>query len=179
MFVSLGRRPRDAGDLVDLLRDCHSRIRAFGALAVELSARPDLPMDDVTDACARVERYFVHALPLHVRDEEDSIRPRLYGRSTTIDAAFARLRDQHDLHDVLVERLCRAIAALRMAPDDEDARHVLRSIAEPLQTLMEAHLRAEEDIVFPAIRLLLSTAEQEDILWELRHRRSSARWATY
>jgi hemerythrin-like domain-containing protein len=159
---------------VDLLRDCHSRIRAFGALAVELSARRDLSSDEVTDACARVERYFVHALPLHVRDEEDSIRPRLCGRSTKIDSAFARLGEQHDLHGVLIERLCRAIAALRVAPGDEEARQALGSIAEPLQTLLEAHLRAEEDIIFPSIRLLLSTTEQEDILWELRNRRRSA-----
>jgi iron-sulfur cluster repair protein YtfE (RIC family) len=177
MFVSLGRRPRERGDLVDLLRDCHSRIRAFGDLAVELAARSDLPSPEVTDACARIERYFVEALPLHVRDEEDSVRPRLHGCSPTVDAVLLQVEEQHELHGALVDRLCGAVRALGAAPDYASARVALGSIAEPLRTLMEAHLRAEEDVIFPAIRSRLSTSDQEDILWEMRNRRTSAEGA--
>lgn len=171
MLFSLGRRPREPRDLVDLLCECHAHIRTFAALAVELAARTDLSAADVGDACARIERYFVEAFPLHVRDEEDSILPRIHFISPAVDAALAQMAEQHDVHRMLVERLCGAVAELRRSAADPAARSALAAIAEPFQTVVEAHLRIEEEVIHPTIRRRLSTAEQDDIVWEIGNRR--------
>ena len=78
MLLTIGRR-RQAVDLPDLLLDCHERIRHFSTLAVRL-AREDASDDERRGVAAGVARYFEQALPLHVRDEDESILPRLRGR---------------------------------------------------------------------------------------------------
>src|SRR5690606_15926791 len=80
MLIELSTHRRDTPrDLVDLLGECHARIRRFVELAHEAAIRMDAPVEQVIQACADVERYFVEALPLHVADEEESIAPRLKG----------------------------------------------------------------------------------------------------
>src|SRR5690606_33889983 len=80
MLTSLSTRPKTAAqDLVDLLDECHQRIRRFLALAGEAAAHRGAPSSETAQACADVERYFKEALPLHVADEEESITPRLRG----------------------------------------------------------------------------------------------------
>lgn len=64
-------------DLVDLLGECHERIRRFVAMARQAGSRQGVPADQIAQACIHVERYFTQALPLHVADEEQSIEPRL------------------------------------------------------------------------------------------------------
>ena len=171
MLHAIGRRSR-AGDVVDMLADCHARIRSFADLAIAVSERSDAPEDEVVAACARVERYFGEALPLHVRDEEESMLPRLVGRTPVIDAALERMHEEHGAHVELLERLLSCSAALRAAPHDVAARAALRAVACPLRSAFEPHLQAEEAILFPALRALLSADERQAILGELRHRRS-------
>lgn len=171
MLVSIGRKPRAEGDLVDLLAECHGRIRNFSGMAVTLVERADLPREEIVEACAAIERYFREALPLHVRDEEESLLPRLRARSPTVDAALAQMEEQHELHTALVERLCEAVSALRVSPEDAGARSRLASVAEPFATVMQAHLEAEEAVIFPAVRELLSAEERDAVRAEMRARR--------
>ncbi|HSO40547.1 MAG TPA: hemerythrin domain-containing protein [Labilithrix sp.] len=172
MLHVIGRR-RGAGDVGDMLVDCHARIRSFSELAIAVSERTDAPADEVIGACARVERYFAEALPLHVRDEEESVLPRLVGRTSAIDAALERMHEQHEMHVELLARLLACSAALRAAPQDLAARAALLAVAQPLRAVFEPHLQAEEEILFPALRALLSLDEQQAILGELRERRSA------
>ncbi|MBX3193071.1 MAG: hemerythrin domain-containing protein [Labilithrix sp.] len=167
----IGRRRRESGDLVDALMECHARVRSCSRLAVEIGERADAPADEVAYACARVERYFTEALPLHVRDEEESVLPRLRGRTASLDAALEQIHEQHDLHARLIERTCAAAAALRAKPLKAAARKALVMVARPLEVLFESHLRVEEAVIFTAIRAHLPTETQNDIADEMRRRR--------
>lgn len=173
MLHTIGKKQSSEGDLVDMLLECHGRIRNFSGLAIAAGERVDVPPSEVSDVCARVERYFSQALPLHVRDEEESILPRLRGRSAAVDAALARMHDQHGEHEELLARLLAAAAALRKDPQSATARTALSVAARPLWSSFEPHLEAEEQIIFPGIRTLLSLEERAAIVAELRARRST------
>jgi iron-sulfur cluster repair protein YtfE (RIC family) len=159
MLHSIGKKSAPA-DLVDMLLECHGRIRKFSALAVAIAERTDLPRDELAEACGQVERYFTVALPLHVRDEEESVLPRLRGRSAEVDAALARMHDEHVEHGPALERM---LAGLKTPRE-------LHAPATALQAMFESHLRQEEQVLFPAIRAL-PVAEQAAIVNELRARR--------
>ena len=170
MLVSIGKSRR-SGELVELLLECHGRIRQFTELARETGERRDLAAPDVVAACQRVERYFVEALPLHVRDEEDSILPRLRGRSEALDQALARMRLEHEQHEPVLAELLTACRALQKAPSDGAYLRELSQVAERLTHAFLPHLKLEESLIFPAVRELLSDAERASITSELRARR--------
>lgn len=148
-------------------------------MAADLAERGELAPADVAEGCARVERYFTQALPLHVRDEEESILPRLRGRAPELDAALARMHDEHLEHERPVGELvalCRALAALAAQAqgsggDDSATRRALAEVARSLVAAFERHLAEEERVIVPAIRDRLSRDEQAAIVAELRARR--------
>lgn len=172
MFKSLRTQPSGApADLVDLLLECHDRIRSFVALARQAARRVDAPEDQIVEACLRVERYFSEALPLHVADEEQSVLPRIRGRSEDIDSALETMQGQHTQHEPKLRALLAASVAVREAPQDPDRRASLTAAAEQLEREFDEHLALEEAIIFPAIRRLLSSAVQAEMIKELRGRR--------
>lgn len=158
---------------MELFLECHGRIRQFAKLAQETGQRRDLSEPDVVDACKRVERYFVEALPLHVRDEEDSILPRLNGRSAELDRALSEMQAQHQEHEPVLARMLSACRTVRAAPADPLGLLELSQLAEQLIRAFEAHLALEETVIFPALRQLLTDAERASISSELRARRQS------
>jgi hemerythrin-like domain-containing protein len=168
-------RATGAEGLVDLLGECHQRIRRFVALARQAGSRQDVPPDQIAQACIDVERYFTQALPLHVADEEESIEPRLRGLSPTVDEALDATTRQHQQHEPKLNALLRATSVLRNSPHDETARREVATTALALETQFEEHLRLEESVVFPAIRELLSREIQTSIIDELRRRRHNSR----
>lgn len=170
MLHAIGKNARSE-ELVELLLACHGRIRTFIDLAVMIGEGTDAPDESVVDASARVQRYFSEALPLHMEDEEEGVLPRLYGRSAELDGALERMREEHDLHGGCVRRLLALCTSLRATPSDASARVALATTAEQLRAAFEPHLEAEERIVFPAIRNLLSITEQQAMVLELRARR--------
>ncbi len=91
MLTKIGK-PAAAGDAVGLLLECHERIRSFLALARRIAEVGPSAPGTVPEAAARVRRYFTEALPLHARDEEESILPRLRGLDPTVDAPRRRAR---------------------------------------------------------------------------------------
>lgn len=168
------QRAAEARDLIALLGECHERIRHFVALAEQAGLRDDAPPEQIVQACLDVERYFTEALPLHVADEEESIEPRLRGRSKAVDAALDATLSQHRQHDWLLQALLEATRALRVHPTDERARDVVASTARRLAAQFEEHLGLEEGVLFPAIRQL-SPEAQSSIVAELRARRRAGR----
>jgi hemerythrin-like domain-containing protein len=184
MLTKLSPR-RDTGplSLVDLLGECHERIRLFLALARRAATRRDAPLDQVAQACADVERYFVEAYPLHVADEEESIAPRLRGLSPAVDDALEAMAKEHRQHAPKLDALLRATAQVQSEPHHDGARDELATTAEALQTEFEKHLVLEERAIFPAIRERLSAETQTRIVDELRQRRRHGRpqgnpWST-
>jgi hemerythrin-like domain-containing protein len=159
-------------DAVGLLLDCHERIRGFLALARRIADAGPADRDGVAEAAARVRRYFAEALPLHARDEEESVLPRLLGKDPAVDAELEEMLREHGAHGPPLRALVDACAALAQDP----ARHGalapgLDRAAAELEEHFAAHLRREEAVIFPALRRLLSPAEDAAVVREIRARR--------
>lgn len=172
MLIRLGQ-PAVSGDAVTLLLDCHARIRSFLELAARIPAGP-AATPEVADAAAQVARYFDEALPLHARDEEQSILPRLRGRDPAVDAELSRMIAEHQGHEPPLRTLVAACRELARDP----ARHaaVAPAIGEAARLLQDqfvAHLRREEEVVFPAMRRHLDGAADAAIVAEMRARRAA------
>lgn len=157
-------------ELLELLLACHARIRRFSRLALTLGARPELPAAEVKATAAQCLRYFTEALPLHVRDEEDSLWPRLAGQSAALDATMAQMRAQHFSHVVRLDALERALRAVFERPNDPALHRQLAAAASTVETDFDDHLRLEETELFPSLETLLPEV-REAIVEELRHRR--------
>jgi iron-sulfur cluster repair protein YtfE (RIC family) len=172
----IGRGPRTASfDLVDLLRECHQRIRQFSDLAVAIAARREAPIEQVVDACADVRRYFREALPLHVADEEESILPRLVGQDSQVDEALVTMHRQHSEHEPMLQQLLAACSIVQSSPGAlEDLRAQILQLATEFRGAFESHLMLEESRIFPSLGSLLSPEVQNEIVQELRGRRNAA-----
>lgn len=172
-MIRLGERRSATGDATALLSECHQRIRSFLALARRIGAA-DLTDDrDLREAAAGVHRYFTQALPLHARDEEESVLPRLRGRDAALDSALDQMAREHAEHARPLAALVGACGALVAEP----GRHrqlapTIAGAAEELERHFEVHLRREEEVIFPAMRRLLEPAADAAIVKELRARRA-------
>jgi iron-sulfur cluster repair protein YtfE (RIC family) len=171
MLTRIGKNAA-AGDAVDLLLECHERIRSFLALAGRIAKEGPSEPAAVPDAAARVRRYFVEALPLHARDEEESILPRLRGLDPEVDEALEDMAREHREHERPLGELVAACEELARAPGrlPNLAPIVARATAE-LEQHFALHLGREEAVVFPAIRRLLDGAADAAIVREIRERR--------
>lgn len=171
MLNVIGRRAAPA-DAVDLLVECHERIRQFLALGRRVAeATPD-QRGEVPEAAARVRRYFTQALPLHAQDEEESILPRLRGLDPAVDAALATMAHEHAEHEEPLGRLVAACEEIARDP----ARHAalagaIGAAVGELERHFAAHLQREEEVIFPAMRRLLAREVDAEIVREIRGRR--------
>jgi iron-sulfur cluster repair protein YtfE (RIC family) len=177
LLTRIGETPA-RGDAVELLVDCHARIRHFVALAGRIAERGAEDPSAVPDAARAVVRYFTEALPLHARDEEESIVPRLRGREPALDAALEVMQREHVEHEAALGRLVAACRLLAEAPGRivELAPAVGREAAF-LAGHFEAHLANEEQVIFPALRRLLDPAADASLVAEIRGRREPRREA--
>ncbi|MCC6407058.1 MAG: hemerythrin domain-containing protein [Planctomycetes bacterium] len=166
-------RREEPGDLVELLLDCHERIRRFAGLAQKLARAKGSPDHEVRDVALAVRRYFDEALPLHVADEEETVLPRLKARAPELAPALERMVDEHREHQhdlALLVMLCSDIADEPKALDEKRAE--LAELAQRLGDDFERHLAVEERELFPAIDARLPVDERKRMLAELRARRS-------
>lgn len=171
MLTRFGK-PAAPGDAVDLLLECHDRIRSFLAMARRIGEAGAASADEVGEAARRVQRYFTQALPLHARDEEDSILPRLHGRDATVDAALEAMAHEHALHEAPLATLVAACDEVAREPVRRAARAPeILAATEELERHFAEHLRREEAVIFPAMRRLLGAAEDAAIVREIRARR--------
>jgi iron-sulfur cluster repair protein YtfE (RIC family) len=172
MLVKIG--PLDEpSDIVDLLKECHERIRTNINLAGRLATTEGISDTEVRDAAGRVARYFTEALPLHVADEEESILPRLQGKSAELDAALSEMHEEHTQHDPHVESLLNLCRSLRESPENlNELRPKLLASAVRLEQEFLSHLDKEEKVILPAIRQLSTPEERDVMLRELRARRT-------
>jgi len=164
--IRLAKTEPRSDDPVDLLLECHERIRAFVALAASLARERAAPAEEIASAAARSLRYFCDALPLHEADEEESVLPRLPASATARTIA----RDHADVHRILIDleplwkRLTEEPAALAaVAP-------ALTEHTSALARRFEAHLALEEGELFPLVRAL-PEASRAAIADEIRARR--------
>lgn len=166
-------RPSTTEDALDLLVGCHQRIRYFTGTATKLAHAQSASPGEVRLAAAGVYRYYSVSLPLHEEDEEDSLRPRLEALGDEhISHALAAMHHQHMAIDELIERLSPLLVLLERNPSAvHKAGAEMCAITHALQEVFDAHLKLEEEVIFPAIRERLPLTEQNAILAEMRSRR--------
>lgn len=169
-MFTIGKRSPPSGELVALLGECHERIRKFLGHARAAAERADLPEEEIAVLCEGVDRYFREALPLHVRDEEESVLPRVRGTCPAVDAALDTMRAQHRDHEPTLDRMLVAAAAVREMPGVPDRRARLRAAVDSLEPDLVAHLSMEETVIFPALAALPAGA-RAGIVDEVRARR--------
>lgn len=168
MLTTLGKRTPEERSMRDLLLDCHARIRKFCALARRLSEGG--PTEQVCDGAAQLRRYFAIALPLHIRDEDESLRPRLEQLGDgALSSALDAMSGEHLAVDAPLAALIEEWDAIVREPTEA------RCIAtyEPalwLERHLLAHLRDEEALVFPALDRL-PRAQWDAIAGEMQARR--------
>lgn len=174
-MFSIGRHPsKPPQDVIDMLFACHDRIRRLGLLAGRLPRAQDVARTEVEQAARELLAYFGLALPLHVADEDLSIRPRLHevASSEEVREALAKMTEQHEAIDATLASLMPHWEILR--GDGSRLASMPASFTEDSRVLREAlegHLAMEEETVFPAMRRDLSAESEAVILREMRERR--------
>ena len=174
--MQIGKRAREQSDeLVDLLLDCHQRIRRFVAIAVRLAGAEEASVSEIRETASIVGRYFAEALPLHVLDEEESVLPRLRGLDLATDQALDAMHAEHGEHVDHVGELVSLCQELEREPETrEKHRARLGFLGKILEEQFEMHLEREETIIFPRLAELPEQT-QRDITVELRNRREPRR----
>jgi hypothetical protein len=157
----------------ELLLSCHQRIRHFSALSRRIAETPDAPLEQVADAAEAVHRYFSVALPLHEADENASIDPRLHvAAPREIAEASEEMVRQHREINVLLRQLLPLWDALCREPEKlAEFAPRLHKLSSEFEERWEAHLKLEEEVVFPAIERCLPRSEVDAILREMKERR--------
>lgn len=174
-LMKLGGGPKATTTNTLLLRllECHDRIRRFLVIAERLALTTEAAEDDRQLAGRSLVRYFSHALPLHVADEEASIAPRLGAKHDAARIAlFAMTNEHHAMEPILVSLID---AWQRIADDAADTTTREGTLAQvvALREVMLPHLAAEERDVFPLLAEL-TPEEQAAIVAEMETRRVGA-----
>jgi iron-sulfur cluster repair protein YtfE (RIC family) len=158
------------------LADCHERIRHFVTVAVRLARSTQASPRIIVDTASTLRRYFGAALPLHERDEEDCVAPRLLearpGRA--VEHAVARMAGDHRAIDETIGELDSMWARITVRPADLiDLGEDLRAKARMLSSLYEGHLQLEEETIWPAIVEHVPDGTRRAMLRAIRERRTS------
>lgn len=183
-MIALRRKPQavpiQADDAIDLLVACHARIRRFKALALRLGSPEGraAPAAEVTEAARTLIAYFSRALPLHAQDEDESLAPRLraaatVARGSEVSESLARMTAEHGPLEAAIAALVPLWSRLVTGPGEIAAMlPELGAAAATMDGLWTPHLAAEEAVIFPAARALLSGDELEGVSREVRARRA-------
>lgn len=179
MPISIGRLPTRAtsSDPIDLLVECHDRIRSATGQARALSAAADGDPSIAATATA-VHRYFAVALPLHSQDEDVSVAPRLTaaGLADADRHAVGDMTAQHADIDAVIARLLPLWARLAETPTSlHEMRGELARLTDRLARYWDEHLDLEERIVFPLLAARLDAQARAAIVGEMRARRATGR----
>lgn len=171
-----------------MLLGCHVRIRHFSQMATKLADAAGAPSDEIARAAAEIYRYFTVALPLHEQDENITLHPRLR-RAVGLPAedgeqaetrllrelggpAVDAMVEQHEAIDQVAERLLPLWKILSIDPArHEEVAQEMRPLAAALAQLFDAHLKLEEETVFPAMQRFIGEEEKAEMLAEMKGRR--------
>lgn len=179
MPIQIGKRPENFfNNPLGLLSDCHRRIERFLYLLITIArqARGGALSDEQVGAMECALRYFSEAAPNHVRDEEDSLFPRLRERQgQQIQRAMKQLASLEDEH-VVVERTHLEVEQLgkqwmekgELSPDEAMA---FSDLLAKLSRIYHQHIRIEEKEIFPLAANLLEQSVVHEIGREMAERR--------
>lgn len=180
MITSIRRAPKEPEaepTAIDLLIECHGRIRQFTDISIRLAEAEGAPLEEIREAAKRLVRYFTIALPLHSEDEDDSLHPRLSASKAppeVKDAIDEMVKEHGPIHQTIDELVILWEKLVDNPERHDELRPRLGEHAERLSLLFEPHLAKEETIIFPAAKSHLGQEELDAILEELRARREAA-----
>ncbi len=161
--------PSVPSDVVETLQFAHTESMQVMSLAeslVEASATPS-----VAEAAARIEAFLSKTLPRHVRDEEDSLAPRLAGRHPVVDKAIETMKSEHFVEAAMAARVVGLLGVIRRDVSMlNELRFTLSTAIGELKSLLVRHQAMEESIVFPALKRLLPRQALTDIGVEMTAR---------
>jgi hypothetical protein len=170
------QRPGEPTEPADALADCHERIRHFSTVALRLARSPNASPRLIADTASALRRYFGSALPMHERDEEDYVTPRLLEvrPGKPIEHALGRMAGDHRAIDEVVTALDGLWTRIALRPTDlAGLSDELHSRSLTLSSLFEGHLQLEEETILPAITRLVPEAARKLMLRDMRERRTS------
>jgi hemerythrin-like domain-containing protein len=177
MAVQIGAKP-DSGfeDPIGMLTDCHRRIEHFVdvlCLVVERAQHRALN-DEETKAIEAALEYFRVGGARHNADEEESLFPRLGGRTGEESVAeLEGLKQDHEvaggLHSEVECLYHRWIADRTLDAADWLALSVATG---KLKALYAAHIQVEERVVFPRAAKTLDEETLQLIGEEFKNRRA-------
>ena len=173
MGIQIGARP-DSGfdDPLGMLKDCHRRIESFLRVLCTVAERAHgQPMTlEESDAVQSALSYFRTGGQRHTADEEESLFPRL--RKAGASAEISELEDDHreasELHGEVETIYRRWMADAELLERDAES---LKVATERLRELYDAHIRVEDEVVFPKAAQVLDKGAIRAIGEEFRARR--------
>lgn len=139
--------PEPPVEPADALAACHSRIRMYTEGLRRLCALPSLKDPQVPPAAAQAYRYFSEGLPLHAKDEDLSLGPRLLRIAPHAAPLLDRLASEHRLIDDALELLLPLLQQL--SEGEEVEAEALRSASLSLSDVLIPHIELEERELFP------------------------------
>ena len=131
-------------DPIGLLRACHEKMLAHCELLTAIAGK------DTLDAAARetvrnINRYFSQSAPLHHRDEEEDLFPRINRQSLKIAELIHTLKKEHETLDALWNN----IAPELKQPPDNGFSNTFKQAATEFSTLCTQHIERENRELLP------------------------------
>ncbi|HUO59245.1 MAG TPA: hemerythrin domain-containing protein [Candidatus Acidoferrales bacterium] len=161
---------------VQMLLDCHKRIRHFLALAQQLATASNAPVSQLAEAARDIHRYFSISLPLHEQDENLSLHARLRTSATNDKDAEDSSNAMVIQHQTIDDVVARLLPMWERVSNDPVAlgsfAQQITALTTRLAELMDGHLKLEEEQVFPAIDRCLSPEDRAQMVTEMRARRA-------
>ncbi len=175
--VQIGAKP-DSGfnDPIGMLKDCHRRIENFLQILCLVAdrARGRRLSDEEAAAITSALSYFRTGGQRHTADEEQSLFPRLRGQLAGNGLEeLHRLEDDHQRANELhaeVEELYQIWMESGLLSEDNE-KTLTQSVAE-LEAIYRAHIKVEEEVVFPHASRTLDEKAVEAMGHEFRARRA-------
>jgi hemerythrin-like domain-containing protein len=151
-------KPAPPSDPVEALKACHLRIRNFLAGMERLCALESLEDPRVPEAAQLAYRYFSIGLPLHARDEDESLAPRVLAKLPESRELLLTLEQEHKEIIGWLEELLPLLAELGEGRLVEKA--ALVEASEGLKGVLLPHIEREEQEFFG---LCASLSEDEKL----------------
>ena len=131
-------------DPIGLLRTCHEKMLAQCELLAALLGKESLD-NEAREAARNLNRYFSQSAPLHHRDEEEDLFPRINRQSLKIAELVHTLKKEHETLDALWNSVA---PELKKLPTDGFS-DVFKQSAMEFSTLCREHIALENRELLP------------------------------
>jgi iron-sulfur cluster repair protein YtfE (RIC family) len=151
----------DFSDGLKVLLTYHERFLVEGQRLMAFAATlAQQCLDEAGAAEAlRLAEWYENTMPLHHRDEERALFPRIVNRSFLIDGMIERLALDHDE----IEAAWGELAPLLRHPEEIANPKRLSQVAHPFEKLLREHIVRENEDFFPKLEALLASDQRRDI----------------